>query len=392
MRQSMSVKFTAAGARAAVAVGLALACAGWAQDQPAAPAVVRKIGVVKSIGSMQLTVTPDSGGDVTVAAQSSTRVLRVAPGEKDLKNATPAQWQDIQVGDRILAGGKAAADGTLTASTVVLMKHSDVEATRQQAMQDWQKRGIDGPATAVDAAAGTVTISVGSLAAKKSVVVRASKGTVIRKYAADSAQFENAKPSTLQELHAGDQVRARGDRSADGSELQAEEIVFGSFQNLAGTVNGVDAGASTVSLHDLLSRKTVTVKVAGESQLRSLPPEMAQRIAARLKASMTGGAAAGGATGQGQGANGSGAGGNGARSGGSDFQRLLTHLPASSLTDLHKGEAVIALSTQGMAGEGTVVILLTGVEPILQAAPGGSGAAFLTPWSLSMPAGDAGGP
>jgi hypothetical protein len=46
----------------------------------------------------------------------------------------------------------------------------------------------------------------------------------------------------------------------------------------------------------------------------------------------------------------------------------------------------------GSDGTGTAIILLTGVEPILQAAPNASGASILTPWSLGTPSGDAGGP
>ena len=38
-----------------------------------------------------------------------------------------------------------------------------------------------------------------------------------------------------------------------------------------------------LSVHDLLSKKNLTVKVTSDSQLRQLPAEMAQRIAARLK-------------------------------------------------------------------------------------------------------------
>jgi hypothetical protein len=71
---------------------------------------------------------------------------------------------------------------------------------------------------------------------------------------------------------------------------------------------------------------------------------------------------------------------------------MLTRLPAVSLSDLHKGDAVIILSTEGTAGVGTIITLLTGVEPILQAAPNASAASILTPWSLSAPSGDAGGP
>jgi len=86
--------------------------------------------------------------------------------------------------------------------------------------------------------------------------------------------------------------------------------------------------------------------------------------------------------------------GNGARrSGGApDFQQLLNRLPVISVNDLHKGDAVIVLSTEGNAGVGTTITLLTGVEPILQAAPNASGASILTPWSLSAPSGDSGGP
>ena len=67
---------------------------------------------------------------------------------------------------------------------------------------------------------------------------------------------------------------------------------------------------------------------------------------------------------------------------------MLSRVPAASLADLHKGDAVIIVSTEG----GTAITLLSGVEPILQAAPSASSAAILTPWSLSAPSGDAGGP
>jgi hypothetical protein len=64
-------------------------------------------------------------------------------------------------------------------------------------------------------------------------------------------------------------------------------------------------------------------------------------------------------------------------------------MPAASLADLQKGDAVMIVSTEGTAWSGgTVITLLSGVEPILQAAPTASQATMLTPWSLSAPAGD----
>src|SRR5580658_3762845 len=252
----------------------------------------RRVGAVKAINGTVITLSPDSGRDLSVTVQATARILRIAPGEKDLKNATPIQLQDLQVGDRILVAGKASDDNlSLAALTVVVMKHSDLEASHQQDLQDWQKRGVDGLAKAVDAAAGTVTISVRS----KDVVIHASSTTVIRRYAPDSVKFDDAKPGTLQQIHPGDQVRARGDRSPEGTDLTADEIVSGAFRNVAGTVNSVDASSSTLSVQDLLSKKTVLVKVTADSQLRHLPPEVAQRFAARLKGGAGGTAAASGA-------------------------------------------------------------------------------------------------
>jgi Domain of unknown function (DUF5666) len=373
-----------------------------AQQSTGASTAGRRIGAIKAINGTVVTLTTDTGSDINVTVQPTTRILRIAPGEKDLKNATPIQLQDLQVGDRILVAGKVSDDNlSLAASTFVVMTHSDLEARHQQDLQDWQKRGVDGLAKAVDPAAGTVTISVRS----KDVVIHTSSTTVIRRYAPESVKFDDAKPGTLQQIHPGDQVRARGDRSADGSELAAAEIVSGSFPGIAGTVNSVDASSSTLSVHDLLSNKTVVIKITPDSQLRHLSPEMAQMIAMRLRAGAAG-AAPSAASGSGSDTNGQtahpasapggvsagGAGTTGRPGGTPDIQRALSRAPAAALTDLHKGDAVIILSTAGTAGVGTVITLVSGVEPILQAAPSASSAALLTPWSMGAPSGDAGGP
>ena len=390
----------------AASAPLVLTCdaapAGQAAQEGATPAAAsRRIGAVKALKGTSITLTPDSGPDLTVAVEPTTRIVRIAPGEKSLKNATPIQLQDVQVGDRILVGGKLADDNlSLSASSIVVMKSSDLAARHEQERQDWQKRGVDGLAKAVDSAAGTITISVRN----KSVVIHTSGSTVIRRYPPDSVNFDDAKPGVLAEIHPGDQVRARGDRSADGSELAAEEIVSGSFRNIAGTVDSVDASSSSLSVHDLLSKKTLLLKITADSQLRQLSPEMAQRIAMRLKNGAAGagtGAASGSAatsdqtphpagTSGGMASAGNGAGG---RPGGApDVQQMLSRIPAISLSDLHKGDAVVMVSTEGTSAGGTVITLLSGVEPILRAAPGVSSSSILTPWSLGAPAADAGGP
>jgi hypothetical protein len=74
---------------------------------------------------------------------------------------------------------------------------------------------------------------------------------------------------------------------------------------------------------------------------------------------------------------------------------MLNRMPAVTVSDLHKGDAVMIVATQGVSSnggasnEGTAITLLTGVEPILQAAPSGSQAMMLSPWSLGGPSGDA---
>jgi hypothetical protein len=69
---------------------------------------------------------------------------------------------------------------------------------------------------------------------------------------------------------------------------------------------------------------------------------------------------------------------------------MLARLPASTLGDLQKGEAVMIVSTVGSATLAPVAVtLLGGVEPILTASPSQSAQSFLTPWSLaSAPGGD----
>lgn len=356
-------------------------------------ATARHIGSIKAIAGNVINLTPDSGPEIEVTVQASTHIVRIAPGEKTLKNATPIQLQDLQVSDRILVAGKASDDAkAISAASIVVMKRSDVEARKEEDRQDWQKRGLGGLVKTVDPTAGTATISVTGFGGVKTIVVHASKNTVIRHYAPDSMKFDDARPSTLQEIQPGDQLRARGNRSADGTELAAEEIVTGSFRNVAGMVNSVDASAGTMNVQDLLSKKLVQIRVTQESQLHQLPPELAQRIAMRLKAAMS--ATTGGAAGPGvqSGAASSAGGGEmngGMRPGGApDFQQMLNRMPTVALSDLHKGDAVMIVAREGTpSGGATAITLLSGVEAVLQAAPSGSQAMMLSPWSLGSPAG-----
>ncbi len=384
----------------------ALAAASLQQSAPASAqsAAARPVGTVKAISGNSVTLTTDSGAEIAVTVQDSTRLIKTAPGQKDLTGATPIKLEDLQIGDRILVRGTPSDDSkSITAASIIVMKKSDIEQKQAQERADWQKRSVGGLVTAVDPAAGSITISAASLGGSKSVAIHATKSTVIRRYAPDSVKFDDAKLGTLEQIQPGDQLRARGDRSADGSELTAEEIVSGAFRNVAGTVISTDAAANTITVTDLKSKKPLTVKLTPDSQFRKLPPMMAQMIAARMSGAAA--TAAGGTNGNGPGgaqANPAGkgtegnstpggrAGGGGGRGGAQDFQQLLNRIPAASLKDLQKGDALMIVSTQGVAdGPVTAITMLSGVEAILAASPKGSQPMFLTPWNLEASGGEA---
>jgi len=358
---------------------------GFAQEI-AQTSVAKAVGTVQTISGNNLTIAGDTGAATSVTIQDSTRMVRTEPGAKDLKSATPITLQDLQSGDRVLVRGKMSDDGkSLVASWVIVIKAGDVAAKQRQEREDWQKRGTGGLVTAVDAAAGAITISNSTMAGSKATIVRVSKDTVVRRYAPDSVNFDDAKPGTIDQIKVGDQLRARGTRSADGSELAAEEIVSGTFRNIAGTVISADAANNSLSVQDLATKKPVTLKIKADSQLRSLPPMVAQRIAARLKGGASGNSGTGAASQAAPGKSGEGPSGNGgsARPAG-DFQQMLNRMPTVSLADLQKGTAVMIVATEGTASsQPTAVTLLTGVDPILTAAPDSSRAAMLlSPWNL----------
>ncbi len=361
--------------------------------QPASPgAIAKPVGTVKLVNGNTITLTTDSGTEINILVQDSTRLIKTAPGQKDLKGATPILLQDVQVGDRVLARGTASDDGkTVLASSAIVMKKTDIADKQSHDREDWQKRGTGGVVKAIDPTSGTITISTNSAGASKSVEVHTAKDTIVRRYSPDSVKFDDAKPGTLDEIKPGDQLRARGNRNPDGNEVTAEEIVSGTFRNIAGTVISVDPSKNTVSISDLLTKKPAVVQVTADSQLRKLPAFVATRMAMRLKGvnpdAVSGGvpgaiappSAAGGTA---PGGSGWGSGGGGARSGGGDFQQMLARMPEVKLADLQKGDAIIVVATQGSATSApSAITLLTGVEPLLTASP--AAASVLSPWSLS---------
>jgi len=367
-----------------------------AQAQQAAPGAVRKIGTIKSISGNSLVLKTDTGPEVNVTVPDSARIVRLAPGQTDLKSASPAELKDLQVGDRVLLSAAVEAD-PLVASRVVVMKQGDVAQSQQQQLQDWQKRGAGGIVSAIDQASGSITVTVTPTV---NFVIKTSPSTKFLRYAPDSVKFSDAQKGTFADIKTGDQLRARGNRSADGKEIAAEEVISGSFRNIAGTVSAIDAGNNSITVKDILAKKSVVIRLSGETQMRKLPPQLAQRIAFFLKGGAQAGPGgqagtnsgdavgqrpAGAATGA-AGPGGGGGRGPGGGGGGMDFQQMISRLPAVTVNDLQKDEAVMIVSTAGSGSEVAAITLLSGVEPILTASPNGmSAAALLSGWNLSAP-------
>ncbi|MGB6134757.1 MAG: DUF5666 domain-containing protein [Acidobacteriaceae bacterium] len=393
----MSIRLTGRK-HAFLAIGLAalwvVAAAAQAQQAPAAN---RILGTVTAVNGNAVTVKTDTDGTVNVTVPDTAKILKTAPGQKTLTGATPLTVSEIEPGDRVLM---LAPGDPPAAAVVIVNKKADLEALQQQQQLDWQRRGVGGLVKDVDPASGTVTIMSGS----RMVTIHTTPTTDIRRYAPDSVKFSDAQPSTFAAIHPGDQVTARGDRNADGTEVTAQEIVSGSFRNIAGLITSVDAAAGTFTVRDWITKKAVTIHTTSDSDMRQLDPQIAQMIAGRLKAANGGGAngghggmqsasAGGGQNWRQNGGSGAAAAGGGSNAGG--LARVLERSPQIHVADLHKGDAVMIVATSGSPDSATAIRVVAGVEPMLEASAKGSQNMFSSAWNLgggsSGDSGDAGG-
>lgn len=364
-----------------------------------APKLDRVIGEVTAIdaNTKQISVKSDSGTAVAATVDEKTRYLRIPPGEKDLKNAATIAFENVAVGDRAFVRGHMSGDlKSIEAVAVIIMTKAELAQKHERDRDEWKRRGMAGPVTAVNAETKEITISTRTREGPKPVVVEIPEQVDFRRYAPDSMRFSDAKVSSFAELKVGDQLRVLGDKDADGSHIKAEAIISGSFRNIAGVIKTMDASANQITLTDLVAHKPVTVMLTPDTAMRRLPPFMAAMLARRGAGGQNGGSVpAGGAPGGGsregaaQGIPGPprpdgtkpGAGtpaaesaqspGGGARRGNMDFQDMLERMPQIKLADLKVGDAVMLSSTIGNGTSVTAINLLAGVEPLLTAAPKG---------------------
>ncbi|MDX6695155.1 MAG: hypothetical protein QOF02_2758 [Blastocatellia bacterium] len=347
------------------------------------------IGEVKTIDlpAKMMTVKTDAGSLILVMLNDATVYMRVPPGEKTLDKAAKIAATDVGMGDRVFARGKVADDRkSVPARVLVVMTKADIAQKQERDRAEWQRRGIVGVISALNMETKEMTVTMRGRgpAAQPPVIINASAPNVtFRRYAPDSIKFSDAKASSFTELKVGDQVRALGDKSTDGTHFTPEEIVSGSFRTLGGPVVAINVAANEVKINDMVTKQPFTINIRPDSMMRRIPPEMAAMMAMRMGGGGAAGAggpgrSGGGATGgqpQPQGSTppggaGGATPGGGPRMGGGgvDFQEVLERLPPITLAELKAGDMIIVSSTAGAeAGRVTAIAVVSGVEPLLSA-------------------------
>ncbi len=226
-----------------------------------------------------------------------------------------------------------------------------------------------------------------------------------RRYAPDSVKFDDAKPSAFEEIRVGDQLRAKGERSPDGTRFKAEEIVSGSFRTVFGTVVSADPASKEVKIKDLQSQQTLTVVTGKGAMLRRIPAEFAAMLAQRVngqggavrrrpdgqpeppREGMAGPPQAprGGLAGPPQG----GPGGGRMMRGGFDVQEMLERLPPLEVSELKPGDLIVVQSTRGADPTRlTAVMVVAGLDALLPTLQNRAAAGTLGPgMDLGLPGG-----
>lgn len=359
---------------------------------PQTPAVASLIGEVKAIDATarQMIIRDDSGVIFTINLSDKTQYKRLAPGEKSLANATSITLGDVGQGDRVLARWRAGSDQKIVpAPQVVVMSKADLAKKQDQERAQWRRRGVSGIVASVNPSTQEITVSSRSLmGAPQAVIIPVTDKVLMRRYPPDTIpKYSEAKPSKFEEVKVGDQLRALGDKSADGTHITAEEVLFGTFKIVGGTVTAIDAAANQIKINDLTTKKPLTVILKPDSVLRRFPENAAMMFggggagpgagaqggAGQKPAGVgTGSPGATGQTGAGQKPAGVGPGGPQGASmrggpGGGSMADLLERLPTISINELKVGDTIIMSSLQGSdPTQFTAISLVSGIEPLLQ--------------------------
>ena len=317
------------------------------QEAQQAAANPRVFGAVTAIdpAAMRATVQTDAGETVTVTFAADTRFLRVPPDAKTFESGTKITLAEVGVGDRVYAGGRYTAETkSVAARLLVVMSKSDIERRRESERAEWRRRGLAGTVSAVDAQKQEITVQVRSREGAKSVTLGVGPDTVFRRYLPDTVKFSEARPSSLAELKAGDQLRALVKQ--EGERPACEEVVSGEFLTVGGTVTAVDASKGEIKINLLKTQKPLTINLKPETLLRRVGPDVLAALGA-AKPQPTAPAAPGAK--------------------GVDLQEMLDRLSPLELDQVKPGQMLVVSSTKGAdPNRVTAITVVAGLDPLLK--------------------------
>lgn len=266
----------------------------------------------------RLALRTDAGATLAVAVRD-TAVIRKSTAGEDITQAVRVPLDRIAAHDRVVAIGDLAPDGkSLSAWSII--------ATPPRQPASGGRRSVSAQVIAVDLAARAFTLQSDGV----STVVRTSERSEFRRF--------DGLPASLADLRPGDRARVEG----------AERVTYGTFRYVAAVIRSVNPATGELEVED--GGATFTVRAMPGAAMKRLPPLMAAQLGWRCS---SGGGVAG-----------------------IDLDKLFERLPPLRLAELKPGGRVLLSLTRE-----TAVMLLAGVEPLLEAAPTAAGD-IMGAWSL----------
>ena len=171
------------------------------------------MGTISAIAGNVITLTTPSGGQVQVRTSTDTRMI----------GGRAAKPDDIAAGDLVRIAARKAADGSLTASAVVIAS-AQLQGLAPRDGQRPEGKRPQGDASRTFAA-GTVVTSVNGPQGR-TVTVKQKDNTTVSAVVPSDARVRRLVSVALADLKPGMRVRAVGSSNPDGSLTAAGLMVM----------------------------------------------------------------------------------------------------------------------------------------------------------------------
>ncbi|MBI4852446.1 MAG: hypothetical protein HY819_11685 [Acidobacteria bacterium] len=229
----------------------------------------RILGDVKEINKEQnWLVIKTAAGEITVNTTKDTVCKRVAPDSKSLEGAEAITFLDILPGDRVWARNTTNLDvNKVEAKQLVLMSATSIAERNKKERENWQRRGILGEITAIDGDNFTLKLRDGN-----TVTLNFTEKPDIRRYPPGSFEFTASKQIPSSEIKIGDNIFARGERSADNLSFKADFLITGDVPRPTfGQITAINLEKQEITVKTR-ERETL-IQVNPETLLRRMPDD-----------------------------------------------------------------------------------------------------------------------